>query len=331
MRSSWHLAPALTRLKRIIDREAIDGIYAFGLTASLLADAAARHTKVGFTIFGHRGAIREKGAKLSLKRWISNRASVAIYNSNTVCAQATERFGFRADHAVVVRTGVDAQALNPNAWPRLSWTQLCTRLSLDDPDPSSAELVISTTSNLRPEKDHVTFLLTARCVVDRWPRARFLAIGDGPLLKQAEQLRDSLGLQHHVYFVGYRSDAAELVHSSDIFVLTSRTESMPSAILEAMALGKPVVATDVGGVSELVQNGRTGFLGPANEPEQIAEQLIAVMTAPALIRERLGASARAVVTDQFRLDRMIRETEDAVIAAAQKSGSRLSYSRSSTL
>ena len=125
---------------------------------------------------------------------------------------------------------------------------------------------------LRMEKNHLLFLRSAALLHDAMPQTHFLIVGDGPELGKLQAAAEQAGIAPYVHFAGTRSDIPQLLSMIDLFSLTSHNEANPVSILEAMSVGRPVVATDVGSVSESVDHGITGFLcrsGAAAENRQI--------------------------------------------------------------
>src|SRR5439155_17641773 len=119
--------------------------------------------------------------------------------------------------------------------------------------------------------------------------------------------------------LGHRDDVAERLAAADIFVLPSRSEAFPNALLEAMAAGLPVVASAVGGILEIVEHGRTGLLVPPGDASALADRLMRVMADPALGR-RLGDRARAEVEAQYSFDRMVAAFEDVYLGELARRG-----------
>lgn len=148
---------------------------------------------------------------------------------------------------------------------------VATRRALGLPDDA---IVVITVANLRPEKDYRNLLRAAAIAIERDPRVHLIAVGQGPLEAQIAEEHRRLGLANRVQLLGYRTDVPQLLAASDIFVLASRTEGLPVAIMEAMAQGLPVVATAVGGVPEAVIDGRTGRLVPPGDSTALANALL---------------------------------------------------------
>ncbi len=169
------------------------------------------------------------------------------------------------------------------------------------------DILIGTVANLRATKGYPDLLTAARIVVDRVDNARFVALGQGPMQRELQLQADALDLGDRFRFLGYRSDAAYVMSAFDIFCLASHHEGLPIALMEALVLGVPVVATDVGGIAELVTDGREAVLVPPGETQRLADALTALARDPA---RRAEMSCRARVRgDSLDAVRAIREVE----------------------
>jgi L-malate glycosyltransferase len=154
------------------------------------------------------------------------------------------------------------------------------------------ELVVGTVANFRAQKDYPN-LLEAACVLrDRGVAVRIVAVGQGQLEAQTRALHERLGLGGRVMLLGRRDDAVRVLAACDLFTLASDNEGLPVAVMEALALGLPVVATAVGGVPEAVTDGVEGLLVPPKQPEALAGAIAALARDPAR-RVEMGAAARA--------------------------------------
>jgi N-acetyl-alpha-D-glucosaminyl L-malate synthase BshA len=168
----------------------------------------------------------------------------------------------------------------------------------------SRDIVVGHVSNFRPVK-RIEDLIYAMCVVTKEaPGVRLILVGDGPERHRIERLIDKLDLYHSVLLDGYRSDVPERLKCMDTLVLCSETESAPLTILEAMSSGLPVVATNVGGIPELVEHGRNGFLVPLKHPEEIAERLLELNADREKMR-RMGEHARETVLERYTTDKIV--------------------------
>lgn len=175
------------------------------------------------------------------------------------------------------------------------------------PYPSSVDPSIAVVANLHPYKGHVRLLRALALVRTKLPAVRLVVVGEGIERQRIQALAGDLGLTDAVTFVGAVADPAPYVAAAHVVALTSNHEGFPNALLEAMAMGRPVVATAVGGIPELVREGVDGFL-TSSHPEDVAAKLAGVLGDPAL-GERMGRSARKRAAT-FTWERTVRETED---------------------
>lgn len=160
-----------------------------------------------------------------------------------------------------------------------------SELGVDDDD-----IVVGTVANYRQEKRYDVLFDAARRVIDRLPQVRFVAVGQGPLEGEVRAGHDASGLGDRFLLTGYRPDALRVMSAFDLFTLSSDHEGLPVAVMEALALGLPVVATGVGGLPEAVTDGVEGRLVPRRRPDLLAEAIIALAEDPDL-RARMSAAA----------------------------------------
>jgi len=168
------------------------------------------------------------------------------------------------------------------------------------------EILITMVARFVPQKDHDTLLQALSLL----PGGGFKAalVGGGEREAFFRKKVGKLGLGDNVIFLGERRDVPQILAASDIFVLSSNWEGLPRSIIEAMMAGLPVVATRIGGVSELVEDEVTGFLVPPKDPDALAEALQKLIADPEL-RRRMGEAGREKALQEFTLDRMLHETE----------------------
>ncbi len=173
------------------------------------------------------------------------------------------------------------------------------------PDPVT---VIGVVARLSEEKG-IGYLLEAMPhVLKRYPNLYLLIAGDGPIKDKLKNLSVHMGLEQNVIFLGYRNDIPEFMTDIDLLVMPSLTEGFPLSLLEGMAAGLPIVATRVGGIPEIITDGREGILVPPREPDALAKAIIRVL------REKesgktMGLAGRKVVEEKFNADVMVAKTE----------------------
>jgi glycosyltransferase involved in cell wall biosynthesis len=141
------------------------------------------------------------------------------------------------------------------------------------------------------------------------PDVKTVIAGRGKLLDRLKEEVSGMGLEKNIDFLGYREDIPQLLQAMDIFILPSLSEGTPLSILEAMASLKPVVATDVGGLSEIIENGETGFLVPSKDPGSLAAKILLVLENRDLA-EKMAAAARKKVVCEYDLSIMVRKYVD---------------------
>lgn len=168
-------------------------------------------------------------------------------------------------------------------------------------------LVFSVVANFYPYKGHADLLHALRFVSNRLPPGWILLAIGGDIDGHSDRMRnlsEELGLLHHVRFLGQLGDVALILRAADVHVSASHTEGFPNNVLEAMAASLPVVATAVGGVPEMVADGRTGLLVPAKEPEKLARALLQLAHDPDR-RRSMGEAGRSVAASSFPLERSV--------------------------
>jgi glycosyltransferase involved in cell wall biosynthesis len=139
-------------------------------------------------------------------------------------------------------------------------------------------------------------------------RARLLFVGDGPLLEELQAYTGSRGLERRVHFLGYREDIPDILHAVDVFVLCSRTEVQPLSVMEAMAAGRPVIASRVGGMASLVDDGRTGILFESGDADALAAAMQRLALDPSLAAS-MGREGATRAEREFDIEAMARAYE----------------------
>jgi L-malate glycosyltransferase len=172
--------------------------------------------------------------------------------------------------------------------------------------PTGAPLV-GNVAALAAHKGQRHLVAAAARVVRELPDTRFLIVGEGELREALERQIKDLGLERHVVLTGFRADALGLMKSFDLFVMSSLTEGLGSAILEAMAASRPVVATRAGGIPEVVRDNTTGLIVPPHDEPTLATAIVRLLQDPAL-RDRFGQAGRQRVVDEFSVERLVNGT-----------------------
>jgi glycosyltransferase involved in cell wall biosynthesis len=206
------------------------------------------------------------------------------------------------DQYVLIRSGVDIQKIRKRA---SSCDTACLRSQLDISE--EAKIVLNV-APFKPQKDPVAFVKLARSVSKEIPGVQFLMVGDGQMRSNITQRIENLKLQETVKLLGWRRDVPELLHLSDVFVLTSLWEGLPRAAVESLIVGKPVVAFAVDGIPEVVKNGENGFLIPQGSLDLMSEKIVQILSDQGL-RETFSKNASKTIDTSFDIHRMVSEQD----------------------
>ena len=283
-------------------------VHAHSSKAGLVARLAARLAGVPAIFTAHGWAFTEGAPQRRRMIAILSETLAASWSARIICVSRYDHdLALRyhvapADRLVTIYNGIEDVSPGLLAAPT-----------------SSTTVGLVMVARLSPPKDAGCLIRAARGLAGDW---QISFVGDGELLAAAAQLADGLGLGSRVLFLGPRRDVPQILAGSHVFVLASNYEGLPISIIEAMRAGLPIVASNVGGVPELVTNGDNGFLVPRGDASALAEALQRLIDDPAL-RQRMGQRSRQRYLAEFTLDRMIRETErvyEQVLAGAGAEG-----------
>jgi glycosyltransferase involved in cell wall biosynthesis len=256
------------------------------------------HTVHGF---GHEalpaGPVRAIGLLLERRCARRTDAFLSVSRANIERGRQLRLFGDRPVH--LVRSGIDIAE-----FARAPQLRDAARAALGI--PAGAPLV-GLIGNLKPQKAPLDFVALAAEVARARPEARFVLAGDGELRPEVERAVAAAGLQSRFALLGWRRDVAALLGALDVLVLTSRWEGLPRVCPQAMAAGKPIVATAVDGVPEAVVEGRNGYLFQPGDVPRAAAAVLRIL-GDASLAARLGAAGRAAV-EEFDERRMVAEQE----------------------
>jgi len=291
---------ALYKLKRIIRSNSIDLIYIINQPLTLFwGFVVGKQCKIPIVSVIHNTVVSEGHFKLYIYRLL-------LPHVDRIVAVA----GMQKDHLVrnehvpehlikVIYNGVDEALFSTT----VDVENKIRQLALPD-----AVKIVGIVARLEHLKAVDVFLKAAKLVLQRKGRVRFLVIGDGPELERLKSLSAELMIQGEVYFLGYREDVRELLAILDVAVLSSRTEAFPLSVLEYMASGKAIVATNVGSVPEVIVNGETGLLIEPDDPGRLAENILMLIENSEVAAE-IGNRAKMAVAGKFTLKNTVEETE----------------------
>jgi glycosyltransferase involved in cell wall biosynthesis len=164
-------------------------------------------------------------------------------------------------------------------------------------------LTIGTVGRLEPVKGHEFLVKAAKHIIPKYPDSIFIFTGDGYLKQNLEKKAFDLGIEENIIFLGWRDDAAKIISAYDVFVLPSLNEGMGRVLVEAMALGKPIVASNIGGIPDLVIHGKNGFLVPPKNPKELAKY-IQILLEDEKKREKMGQAGKEIALN-FSAENMV--------------------------
>lgn len=284
---------ALWELVGYIRAHGIHLVHSFDFYSNILGIPAARLAGVPAVIASQRdlGDVRP-GLQRRLHRMMLRLADHILVNSETVAERVKLDRTIVPGRIVVVPNGVDVMRFSPAHGGRRR----------------SGGIMVGTLANLRPEKGIEDLVRAAARVVERCPESRFTIWGEGHLRADLERLVRTLGLGGAVELRGSTAEPEVALRETDIFVLPSRSEACSNALLEAMASGLPIVATQVGGNPSLVEHEATGLLVPPADPAALAEAIIRLIDEPAFAAE-LAARGRDRIRSEFGMDLMMARIE----------------------
>jgi L-malate glycosyltransferase len=300
---------AVRQLRRFVTdlRERDVGIVqTHDLYSNLFGIPAARLGGVPVCIAARRniGGVGMPGRR-RLERVLYQLADRVVANSEAVRRDLVAH-GVPESKIVTIRNAVDRERVSP----RLTRGEALTLFGL----PSHRRFIVMVANLSYDVKDHPTFLRAAVRIKRAEPASAFVVAGGGTLLPRMVQVSRSLGIADDVFFIGPCDAVGDLLAVSEVGVLTSTAEGLPNAVLEYMAAGRPVVATDVGGVREAVVDGETGYLVKAGDDAAVARRVVALLEDPGAAR-RMGERARQHTDEQFSCALLVRRTIDLYEAA----------------
>lgn len=304
------------RLARLLTERHVQIVHSHDMYNNVFATICARAARTPVIVASRRWWRSAAARRYRVANTLAFRfAHCVVANSPAVASSLQTEDGVRPERIAVVPNFVDDTAFIP-----LSADQRAARLS-ELCVPADA-LVLGVVANLLPVKDHRTLLRAVALLAPRWPELHAVLVGDGESRPALESLTRRLGLEGRVHFAGQQPNEPNLHHLFDVSVLCSLSEGFPNSIVEAMAAGRPVVATDVGGVGDAVTDGETGLLVPPSNPERLAAAIEELLVDPGR-RRALGVAGRERAHARYGAVAVVASLEalyDRLLGAARHDG-----------
>jgi glycosyltransferase involved in cell wall biosynthesis len=285
-----------------------DVVFSQGMNAQFLGSLVARRARSPHVTVEHGGAGFERGwHRRMLTRVVAHSVERIVCVSETQVSDLTV-LGYARSAISVIPNGI------PDLRPDGSRAEERQRLGFEDSD-----VVVLLVAVLRPEKRPDVFVEGVRQAHARNAAVRGLVVGGGPLYEATRASAARTG--GVVRLLGERTDIATLMSCADVVCLTSDVEAMPLTMLEAMAVGRPIVANAVGGLTEIVRTGETGLLVPRDDPPAFADAVLELAADPKR-RLAMGVSGRARFEREYTFERMVDRYAELLTDVASRAGGR---------
>ena len=266
-----------------------DVLHAFKQTSTIYGRIAGKWAHIPRIFGGSRDQLPSRGCSGWLVGRLAGNGGKWIVNSNVVKQAVIRDFKSSPDDIHIVPNAVWLE----DCRSPLTGEQAREKFSI--PQDHS---VITIVANLRIEKNHPMFLRMAKRLLEAWLDVVFVIAGEGPLRGELTGMTRRLGLEGHVRFLGHCESVADLYRATDVAVLTSTSEGLPNVLIEAGGSGVPCVSSDNGGASDIIVDGRTGYIVPVGDDQAMAVRVRNLLE-DADLRARMGQAARELVQEKF--------------------------------
>jgi glycosyltransferase involved in cell wall biosynthesis len=319
-----HLAPlfnpfALWRLMRLLVRERVTILQTHGARANFYGRIAGRLAGVPVIISTVHNSLKDYEV-CSLTRWfyiMALRLTVPLVHRIICVSDSNRRDLIDECPAAAARIQTVYNGIDPLAFPSPS-----NRMNVREELGIASGPVLVMIARLAEAKGHRFLLQALPNLIKAWPNLCCVFVGEGELREHLHRLTVELAVEQSCRFVGVREDIADILAAADVVVLPSLSEGFPFVLLEALAMGCPVVASRVNGIPELIEDHKTGFLVPARDSHALMVAIREVLRDP-IAAMRMGAEGRALVRERFTVDRMVGNTTAIFDATLHDAGIRI--------
>ena len=303
------------KVRRIIKQEQIDLVQTTLFYADVIGALAAKLTGVDAVISWDTVSHPPDSFETRLRHKLSYKFCMRFVKKIVAVSEGVKKYliedrKIASGKIDIIQYGIDLSLFNS----RNGFLDRKKRSELGLPDH---KIVIGTVARLEVQKGHRYLIEAAPEIINKFPNVVFAFVGDGTLRQELETQVSELGLQENFRFLGFRKDVKELLFAFDVFVLPSLFEGLPNVILEAMASGRPIVATAVDGTPELIEHNETGLLVPPKSPQAMQEEILNLLEMEDK-GKGLGQNAKQMAKQKFSFDQQFRKFEevyDAMLAS----------------
>jgi glycosyltransferase involved in cell wall biosynthesis len=296
----------ILQLKRIIKERKIDFVHSQGARADFFARIGGK--LAGVTNIVCTIAMPVEGFEVNLLRkkiyrfmdWLSERYIARfIVVSDSLRKTLIQRRGIPPEKVIKICNGIELDQYQPvkeQANLRKQW-----EISPETP-------VVGAIGRMVWQKGFEYLIQAIPIIIEKFPKTKTIIVGDGPLREKLETLGENLKVNRNVIFAGFQNDVREILFAIDVLVIPSLLEGFPMITLEAMAMSKPVVATNIDGITEQITHGKEGVLVQPRDPDALAEAVIKVLSRKEYSKA-IGLAARKRAEEEFSVEKMLAETE----------------------
>ncbi len=302
----------ILQLIGLMKEQKIDIVHSQGARADFFARVASKLAKAPFNIStvqmpigGFDVNLIKKFVYIVLDRFSACVVDRFVVTSDTLKKTMIENHGIKPHRIVRIYNGVEVDEYC------MTYEKMASRRSRFRKESGIGDKapIVGVIGRLVWQKGFKYFVDAIPEVLNKFKQARFLIVGEGVLKDELEEKCKRLKLADKIIFSGFRSDIKDIFASIDIFVMPSLLEGLPMVLLEAMAMAKPIVATDIDGIKEILVDGEAGLLVPPKESNELSEAIIDLL----IHRDQayqMGLAARKIVEERFEIDIMVQKVEE---------------------
>jgi glycosyltransferase involved in cell wall biosynthesis len=298
---------SLYKLTQFFKRERFDLVHTNGARMNFYGRLAARLagvpnvcSTVHNSLYDYPIGALKRSIYVRVDAWTARYADRIITVAEALAKDLRDKYGIPREKVLTIHNGINMDEMRPTR------SREAIRDELGVPSGSPCLTAIG---RMTQQKGFTYFLKALPSITRRFPSVRCFFVGDGPLRDELEREASTLDLHNNCQFTGMRTDIVDILKATDIFVLPSLSEGFPMVLLEAMGMGRPVVATAVSGNPELIENGRSGLLVPPKDPKAISKAVYRLLENP-LEAEEGGKAAQVEVSTKFTVEIMVKKTEE---------------------
>lgn len=284
----------IARLRKKLIEDNIKIVYSFSLTVNYYLFFSTLFLKNIIFISGSRNIETDRGGFLEFIDDIIIRKSKALITNSKSNLDYLKRISNKPNsiNGLVIKNGIDISPRKSNIETNIK-----------------QKITIGTVALFKKQKNYPLFIDLCKSIALKYDKINFISVGDGPEFKKMSHYAKENNLDGKLNFVGNSIDAGKIMKENiDIFILTSYKEGLPNVVMEAMSFGIPVISTNVGGVNELIEHKKTGFLVPSNDLKGLVDYCSQLIKSTKL-RQEIGDNGRRFIKDQFSSKKMVNEFE----------------------